>query len=101
MKRKGRRSQNFSRSLLLFTFALTLISGSAKANDLEDAFDHVRDFFIRNPPPNIHIQPPVNTTTVNPIKSFRYQAASWTIARRVVAKVEFHCGSCFPASALS
>ena len=25
-------------------------------------------------------------------KSFLYQAASWTIARRVVAKVEFHCG---------
>jgi lactate dehydrogenase-like 2-hydroxyacid dehydrogenase len=30
-----------------------------------------------------------------------YQAASWTMARRVVAKVEFHCGSCFPASASS
>jgi hypothetical protein len=29
-------------------------------------------------------------------KSFRYQAASWTIARRVVAKVEFHCGELFP-----
>ncbi|MBV8140396.1 MAG: transposase [Deltaproteobacteria bacterium] len=25
------------------------------------------------------------------LKSFLYQAASWTIARRVVAKVEFHC----------
>jgi hypothetical protein len=32
-------------------------------------------------------------------KSFLCQAASWTIARRVVAKVEFHSGSCFPASA--
>jgi hypothetical protein len=35
----------------------------------------------------------------NPVfrfKSFRYQAASWTIARRVVAKVEFHCGELFP-----
>src|SRR6202040_2691567 len=29
-------------------------------------------------------------------KTFRYQAASWTIARRVVAKVEFHCGELFP-----
>ena len=29
-------------------------------------------------------------------KSFRYQAASWTTARRVVAKVEFHFGEPFP-----
>ncbi len=29
-------------------------------------------------------------------KSFRYQAASWKIARRVVAKVEFHCEELFP-----
>ncbi len=29
-------------------------------------------------------------------KSFRYQAASWKTARRVVAKVEFHCGELFP-----
>jgi len=29
-------------------------------------------------------------------KSFRYQAASWTTARRVVAKIEFHCGELFP-----
>ena len=29
-------------------------------------------------------------------KSFLYQAASWTIARRVVAKVEFDCGELFP-----
>ena len=29
-------------------------------------------------------------------KSFFYQAASWTKARRVVAKVEFHCGELFP-----
>ena len=28
--------------------------------------------------------------------SFRYQAASWTTARRVVAKIEFHCGELFP-----
>jgi hypothetical protein len=34
-------------------------------------------------------------------KSFLYQAASWKQARRVVAKVEFHCGSCFRASDLS
>ena len=29
-------------------------------------------------------------------KSFLYQAASWTWARRVVAKVEFHFGELFP-----
>jgi len=29
-------------------------------------------------------------------KSFSYQAASWTKARRVVAKVEFHFGELFP-----
>ncbi len=29
-------------------------------------------------------------------KSFRYQASSWKIARRVVAKVEFHCEEPFP-----
>jgi hypothetical protein len=29
-------------------------------------------------------------------KSFLYQAASWTTPRRVVAKVEFHCGELFP-----
>jgi hypothetical protein len=29
-------------------------------------------------------------------KSFLYQAASWTMARRVAAKVEFHCGELFP-----
>jgi Transposase DDE domain group 1 len=28
-------------------------------------------------------------------KSFLYQAATWTMARRVVAKVEFHCGELF------
>jgi Transposase DDE domain group 1 len=29
-------------------------------------------------------------------ESFLYQAASWKRARRVVAKVEFHCGQLFP-----
>jgi hypothetical protein len=29
-------------------------------------------------------------------KDFLYQAASWKIARRVVAKVEFHNGELFP-----
>jgi hypothetical protein len=29
-------------------------------------------------------------------KSFFYKAGSWTKARRVVAKVEFHCGELFP-----
>jgi hypothetical protein len=42
---------------------------------------------------------PVGRPSHKPVfrfKSFRYQAASWTIARRVVAKVEFHCGELFP-----
>ena len=29
-------------------------------------------------------------------KGFLYQAASWSTARRVVAKVEFHAGELFP-----
>ena len=29
-------------------------------------------------------------------KSFLYRAASWKTLRRVVAKVEFHCGELFP-----
>ena len=42
---------------------------------------------------------PVGRPSHRPVfrfKSFLYQAASWTIARRVVAKVEFHCGELFP-----
>jgi hypothetical protein len=34
-------------------------------------------------------------------KGFLYQAESWTKARRVVAKVEFHPGSSFLASGSS
>jgi hypothetical protein len=33
-------------------------------------------------------------------KSFLYQAASWKTVRRVVAKVEFHCGELFPSRRL-
>jgi Transposase DDE domain group 1 len=42
---------------------------------------------------------PVGRPSYKPVvryKSFFYQAASWTMARRVVAKVEFHCGELFP-----
>ena len=42
---------------------------------------------------------PVGRPSSRPVvwfKSFLYQAASWTTARRVVAKVEFHCGELFP-----
>jgi Transposase DDE domain group 1 len=42
---------------------------------------------------------PVGRPSHKPVfrfKSFLYQAASWTLARRVVAKVEFHCGELFP-----
>jgi hypothetical protein len=42
---------------------------------------------------------PVGRPSHRPVlrfKSFLYQAASWTMARRVVAKVEFHCGELFP-----
>jgi Transposase DDE domain group 1 len=42
---------------------------------------------------------PVGRPSYNPVvryKSFFYQAASWSRARRVVAKVEFHFGELFP-----
>jgi Transposase DDE domain group 1 len=42
---------------------------------------------------------PVGRPSYKPVvryKSFLYQAASWKQARRVVAKVEFHCGELFP-----
>ena len=42
---------------------------------------------------------PVGRPPKKPIilyRSFRYQAASWKIARRVVAKVEWHAGELFP-----
>jgi len=42
---------------------------------------------------------PVGRTSYQPVvwfKSFLYQAATWTRARRVVAKVEFHFGELFP-----
>ena len=42
---------------------------------------------------------PVGRPSYKPVvryKSFSYQAASWTEARRVVAKVEFHFGELFP-----
>ena len=41
----------------------------------------------------------MSTATYKPVvrfKSFLYQAASWKQARRVVAKVEFHCWELFP-----
>jgi hypothetical protein len=42
---------------------------------------------------------PVGRPSHKPVfryKSFLYHAASWTMARRVVGKVEFHCGELFP-----
>ncbi|HKV44904.1 MAG TPA: IS1380 family transposase [bacterium] len=42
---------------------------------------------------------PVGRPSHTPVvryKSFRYKAASWKTVRRVVAKVEFHCGELFP-----
>jgi acyl-CoA synthetase (AMP-forming)/AMP-acid ligase II len=42
---------------------------------------------------------PVGRPSHKPVvwyKSFLYQAGSWKTARRVVAKVEFHCGELFP-----
>ena len=42
---------------------------------------------------------PVGRPSHKPVvwyKGFLYQAASWKTARRVVAKVEFHCGELFP-----
>ena len=56
---------------------------------------------------NLHLQRTITELLTRPVgrpshkpvvrfKSFLYQAASWTMARRVVAKVEFHCGELFP-----
>jgi len=42
---------------------------------------------------------PVGRPSYKPVvryKSFLYRAASWKTVRRVVAKVEFHCGELFP-----
>jgi hypothetical protein len=42
---------------------------------------------------------PVGRPSHSPVvhyKGFLYQAASWSTARRVVAKVEFHAGELFP-----
>jgi hypothetical protein len=42
---------------------------------------------------------PVGRPSYKPVvwyKSFRYQAASWKTARRIVAKIEFHLGELFP-----
>jgi hypothetical protein len=58
-------------------------------------------------PANDHLQRKITELLTRPVgrpshkpvfryKSFLYQAASWTMARRVVAKVEFHCGELFP-----
>src|SRR5271163_2637959 len=58
-------------------------------------------------PANDHLQRNIRELLTRPVgrpsdkpvfrfTSFLYQAASWTIARRVVAKVEFHCGELFP-----
>lgn len=58
-------------------------------------------------PANDHLQRNIRELLTRPVgrpshkpvfrfKSFRYQAASWTLARRVVAKVEFHCEELFP-----
>ena len=63
-------------------------------------------------PANDHLQRNITELLTRPVgrpiykpvvryKSFLYQAASWKQARRVVAKVEFHCGELFPASDLS
>jgi hypothetical protein len=49
------------------------------------------DCFLR------HLKGPIHFSTLPfALKSFLYQAASWTMARRVVSKVEFHCGELFP-----
>src|SRR6266478_3694442 len=53
------------------------------------------------PVPNITelLTRPVGRPSHKPVvrfNGFLYQAASWTMVRRVVAKVEFHCGGLFP-----
>src|SRR6266478_10072460 len=53
------------------------------------------------PVPNITelLTRPVGRPSHKPVvrfNGFLYQAASWTMVGRVVAKVEFHCGELFP-----
>ena len=40
--------------------------------------------------------PKPHLTQRNGYKGFLYEAVSWKQARRVVVKVEFHCGELFP-----
>jgi Transposase DDE domain group 1 len=58
-------------------------------------------------PANDHLQRSITELLTRPVgrpsskpvvwfRAFFYQAASWQTARRVVAKVEFHCGELFP-----
>jgi hypothetical protein len=58
-------------------------------------------------PANDHLQRTITALLTRPVgrpsykpvvryKSFLYPATSWKPARRVVAKVEFHCGELFP-----
>jgi hypothetical protein len=80
--------------------------GDAKPELYEALEERDVQYAIRLPA-NDHLQRNIKELLTRPVgrpsqkpvfrfKSFLYQAASWTIARRVVAKVEFHFGELFP-----
>jgi hypothetical protein len=63
-------------------YAIRLPANDCLERDIAD--------LLSRPPGRASSQPVVR------YKSFLYQAARWTKARRVVAKVEYHCGERFP-----
>jgi Transposase DDE domain group 1 len=75
--------------------------------ELHDALEERDVKYAIRLPANDHLQRTITELLTRPVgrpshrpvvryKSFLYQAASWKQARRVVVKVEFHCGELFP-----
>src|SRR5208283_4912140 len=75
--------------------------------ELYEVLEELEVKYAIRPPANDNLQRntrelltrPVGRPSHKPVfrfKSFRYKAASWKTARRVVAKVEFHLGELFP-----
>jgi hypothetical protein len=75
--------------------------------ELYEALEERKVKYAIRLPANNHLQRTITELLTRPVgrpghkpvaryKSFLYQAASWKQTRRVVAKVEFHCGELFP-----
>ena len=80
---------------------------SSSHDDPSERVNAARIRYAIRLPANDHLQRNIRELLTRPVgrpsqkpvfrfKSFLYQAASWKQARRVVAKVEFHCGELFP-----